>query len=264
MMLEFKKRILLVEDEAVIAMTTAKALEQEYDVMTAFKGEEAVELVRSGEKIDLILMDINLGMGMDGTEAAEIILRDHFIPVVFLSSHAERAVVEKTEKITSYGYVLKDPRYTVLFAAIRMAFRLHEARKAVGENLDKYRILNDRLQLALSSAHIGTWDLDVPRNDLVWDELMFQLYGLRREDFSGDFESWSGLIHPEDDGRFQAAMQAALRDENEFEVEFRIVRPTGEIRHIKALGQVLRDADGRPLRMTGVNIDVTHEKHNDA
>jgi PAS domain S-box-containing protein len=262
-MLEFKKSILLVEDEAIIAMTTAKVLEQEYDVTVAFKGEEAVELVRSGKKIDLILMDIDLGDGMDGTEAAEIILRDHFVPVVFLSSHAERAVVEKTEKITSYGYVLKDPRYTVLFAAIRMAFRLHEARKAVGENLTKYRILNDQLQLALSLANIGTWDLDVPRNVLVWDERMFRLYGLRREDFSGDFESWSGLVHPEDDGRFQAAMHAALRGEMELEVEFRIVRPSGEIRHIKALARVLRDADGRPLRLTGVNFDITDEKDAD-
>jgi PAS domain S-box-containing protein len=264
MMHEIRKSILLVEDEAVIAMTTARALEQEYDVMTVLKGEDAIEVIRNGKKIDLILMDVNLGQGMDGTEAAEIILKDRHIPVVFLSSHTERAIIEKTEKITSYGYVLKSPGFTVLFAAIRMAFRLYEARKSISENLNKYRVLNERLQLALDSASIGTWDLDVPRNDLVWDERMFQLYGLHREDFSGDFESWSGLVHPEDDERFKTAMQVALRGEMELEVEFRIVRPTGEIRHIKALGQVLRDADGRPLRMTGVNIDVTHEKHNDA
>jgi PAS domain S-box-containing protein len=260
-MLEFKKNILLVEDEAVIAMTTAKVLEQDYNVETAFKGEEAVELVRSGKKVDLILMDIDLGEGMDGTEAAEIILRERLIPVLFLSSHAERVVVEKTEKITSYGYVLKEPGYTVLFAAIRMAFRLHEARKTISENMNKYRILSERFQLALSAANIGTWDLDVQQNQLVWDDRMLQLYGLSRGDFPGDFESWSGMVHPDDGERFQAALQAALRGEREFAVEFRIVRPDGSIRHIQAFGRVSRDEEGRPLRMTGVNYDVSEKKH---
>lgn len=129
-----KKSILLVEDEAIICMTTAKTLEQDYEVTTAFSGEEAVDVVRSGKKIDLILMDIDLGKGMDGTEAAEIILRDRHIPVVFLSSHTEKAVIDKTEKITSYGYVLKDMRYTVLFASIRMAFRLYDAHGKIREN----------------------------------------------------------------------------------------------------------------------------------
>jgi PAS domain S-box-containing protein len=263
-MLEFRKSILLVEDEAIIGITTAKALEQEYAVTTVLRGEEAIEVIRGGKKVDLILMDINLGQGMDGTEAAEIILKERHVPVVFLSSHVERAIIEKTEKITSYGYVLKSPGYTVLFAAIRMAFRLYEARKSISENLNKYRVLNERLQLALDSANIGTWDLDVSRNELVWDDRMSQLYGLRREDFPDDFGSWCALVHPEDDERFKAAMQAALRGDDEFVAEFRIVRPTGETRHIRAQGQVLRDADGRPLRMTGVNFDVTKEKHSDA
>src|SRR4030042_2830410 len=153
-MLEFKKSILLVEDEAIIAMMTAKALQQEYDVMTVFKGEEAIESVGSGKRVDLILMDINLGSGMDGTEAAEIILRDRHIPVVFLSSHTEKEVIAKTEKITSYGYVVKDTSYTVLHASIKMAFKLYEARRIISENEKKYRILNERFQLAVYPAKI--------------------------------------------------------------------------------------------------------------
>ena len=78
--------------------------------------------------IDLILMDINLGNGMDGTDAAAIILKDHDLPVVFLSSHMEPEVVAKTEKITSYGYVVKNSSITVLDASIKMAFKLFEAK----------------------------------------------------------------------------------------------------------------------------------------
>ena len=123
-----EKTILLVEDEALIAMNEADVLEKNgYEVITAYNGEKAIESVKQND-IDLILMDIDLGKGkMDGTETAEIILREHDIPVVFLSSHTEPEVVEKTEKITSYGYIVKNSGDTVLLASLKMAFRLFEA-----------------------------------------------------------------------------------------------------------------------------------------
>jgi len=124
------KEILLVEDEALIALQEKRQLEKAgYRVSHVLKGEEAVtEVLESARKYDLILMDIDLGGGIDGTQAAEKILAETEIPVVFLSSHHEAAVVDKTEKITSYGYVLKSSSITVLDASIKMAFRLFEAR----------------------------------------------------------------------------------------------------------------------------------------
>gem|GEM_PF-1143957 len=126
---EKKKTILLVEDEVITAMAGKITLENFGNkVMTAFSGEEAVETVEKTPAIDLVLMDINLGAGIDGTEAAEIILRGHDLPVVFLSGHTEPKTVEKTEKITSYGYVVKNSNATVLDASIKMAFKLFEAK----------------------------------------------------------------------------------------------------------------------------------------
>ena len=103
-----QKTILLVEDEALIAMNEAAILKKHgYGVITAYNAEKAIEAANH-QDIDLVLMDIDLGHGrMDGTEAAEIILREKEIPVVFLSSHTEPEVVEKTEGITSYGYVIE-------------------------------------------------------------------------------------------------------------------------------------------------------------
>src|SRR5664279_4781650 len=93
------KTILLVEDEMLIAVERAEFLERNgFLVITAITGKQAIEKVNSGVRIDLILMDINLGKGMDGTEAAEEILKDHDIPVVFLSNYTEAEVVNKTDK----------------------------------------------------------------------------------------------------------------------------------------------------------------------
>ncbi len=142
------KTILLVEDEAIIAMMETNDLKKEgYTVLQAFNGPEAIEKARANiGKIDLILMDIDLGQGMDGTEAALEILKEQDVPILFLSSHTEKEVVDKTEKITSYGYVVKNTGVTVFAASIRMAFKLHEAYKSIREKNMEIEAANEEFQ----------------------------------------------------------------------------------------------------------------------
>jgi len=123
-----KKRILLVEDEAIIAMQEKLQLEKlGYSVDHAPSGEAAVAMATDeGRGFDAVLMDIDLGGGMDGTQAAEAMLKTGDIPIVFLSSHAEPGIVAKTERITSYGYVVKNSGIVILDASIKMALRLFD------------------------------------------------------------------------------------------------------------------------------------------
>jgi len=125
-----RKSLLLVEDEPVTALLEKEQLQSYgYSVNHVETGEEAVELIRKKkELIDLVLMDIDLGDGIDGTEAARQILEHIDIPIVFLSSHTEPEIVKKTEMITSYGYVTKQSTITVLDASIKMAFKLFKAK----------------------------------------------------------------------------------------------------------------------------------------
>ncbi|PKL37435.1 MAG: hypothetical protein CVV44_13870 [Spirochaetae bacterium HGW-Spirochaetae-1] len=148
---ENQKTILLVEDEAATMMLESKQLmDHGYNVIQALDGHEAVAKVSTHPGvIDLILMDIDLGQGIDGTEAAEIILKNHDIPIIFVSSHMEHDVVEKTEKITSYGYVLKNSSVTILMASIRMAFRLHEAHLKLRESEERYRSIVENVPLGM-------------------------------------------------------------------------------------------------------------------
>ncbi len=142
-----RKKILLVEDEALIALNEAKTLEKYgYEVITAYSGKKAIEAAVSDHDISLILMDIDLGKGMDGTEAAEQILNKRDIPVVFLSSHTEPEVVEKTEKISSYGYVVKNSGATVLNASIKMAFKLYEAYRSYNKRNQELYALAEELE----------------------------------------------------------------------------------------------------------------------
>ncbi len=134
------KTILLVDDEAIIALGEKSELEKRgYSVLTAYTGEKAVEMARSTAAIDLILMDIDLGPGMDGSNAAKAILQRRDIPIVFLSSHREPEVLALTEKITSYGYVVKTSGITILDASIKMAFKLFKANKRVELEKEHFR-----------------------------------------------------------------------------------------------------------------------------
>ncbi len=147
------KTILLVEDEALIALMETRQLEEAgYRVIHVSTGEAALALVQDGsEAVDLILMDIDLGRGMDGTTAAREILSRREIPLLFLSGHQEKELVDKTEQITNYGYVVKNSAFTVLYASIRMAFKLFEAQRKINQKSMEIEATNEELRVTIET-----------------------------------------------------------------------------------------------------------------
>jgi diguanylate cyclase (GGDEF)-like protein/PAS domain S-box-containing protein len=118
----------------------------------------------------------------------------------------------------------------------------------------------ERLALATESARIGIWDWDLATNKLVWDARMYELYGIREEDFSGAYDAWLAGLHLEDRARGDAAIGEAINGVSEFNIEFRVVWPNGEIHHIEAHALVRAGADGCATRMIGVNWDITERR----
>jgi CheY-like chemotaxis protein len=106
---EDQKTILLVEDEAIIALDESnRIIKFGYIVIVAKDGETAIRNVKENSNISLILMDINLGRGMTGPETARIILQYRTLPIIFLSSRSEEEYSKETEGIINCGYLFKD------------------------------------------------------------------------------------------------------------------------------------------------------------
>lgn len=124
----------------------------------------------------------------------------------------------------------------------------------------KLKEVSDRLKLATQYSSIGIWDLDVVMNVLTWDTIMFQLYGVKKEDFSGAYDAWQRGLHPEDRVQAEKDLQMALSGEKEFDTEFRVVWPDQTVHFIKARAMVQRDQAGNALRMLGTNWDITSQK----
>jgi PAS domain S-box-containing protein len=150
---------------------------------------------------------------------------------------------------------LKDAQGNVI-GALSSARDITEQRKAE-ENLNR---LYERFALATQTAQMGVWDWDISNNILVWDDQMYALYGIKKEDFGGAYESWLNGLHPDDRARSDELEKQALRGEREYDAEFRVVWPDGSIHILKANGHVFFGEDGKPLRMLGVNYDITERK----
>lgn len=156
--MEGKKTILIVDDEAVIGMNVAQILEKyNYNTIYLPSGNEAIKLLKEGKKIDMVLMDIDLGNGLSGKETAEFILSNYEIPVVFLTSHTEKEVIEETEGISSYGYIVKTFGEPLMLAMIKMAFRLFETQMREKKALENLKESEKTFRLIFEHSPIGTY-----------------------------------------------------------------------------------------------------------
>ena len=165
------KVILLVEDERVSAKVITRILEKHgYTVIHAATGEEAVFISGSDRKIDLLLSDIELGGGMDGTAASEEILRFRNIPALFLTSHTEPEIVDKTEKIISYGFVVKNTGETVLIASMNMAFKLFEAREIISTQKQEIEASAEEMLASMEELQAINEELTTTQRQLIDSE----------------------------------------------------------------------------------------------
>ena len=138
--------------------------------------------------------------------------------------------------------------------------------QAVAENrqlIAELDLRRERSQLALEASGIGIWDLDLEANNLVWDEQMYVLYGVKPDDFGGAYEAWTQGLHPDDKEQSEKDFADALTGARPFDTRFRVIWADGTIRYIQAKARVLRHADGAPYRVLGANWDVTQSIENE-
>jgi PAS domain S-box-containing protein len=142
----------------------------------------------------------------------------------------------------------------------RLALEVRRAESALDELRQTESQLQQkatRLSLATQVGGIGIWEWDVTTNSLLWDATMRTLYGLPGDAPVDAYEAWGKALHPEDAARCHQEIREAVADIRPFDTEFRIIWPDGTIHHLRARAVVQRADEGQPLRMIGVNWDLT-------
>ncbi|WP_292753765.1 response regulator [Nostoc sp. NMS4] len=117
--------------------------------------------------------------------------------------------------------------------------------------------VSERLTIAIGSGGFGIWEYDFVQLKMIWDDRMYELYGVSNTNFSGSFDGWLDCLHPGDRPYMLETIEQVLQGKQEYNVEFRIVQPSGEIRYLKGYGILKLDQQGELLRMIGVNYDIS-------
>src|SRR5215510_4343515 len=111
------------------------------------------------------------------------------------------------------------------------------------------------LEEAQRLTHVGYWELDPDTDLITWSDESYRICGLPPQERTITFAGLQELIHPEDRQSIVQAVAEALRSGPRYEVEYRVVRPDGEVGVVHARGEIMRDESGRPCRMFGTAQD---------
>ncbi|WP_187830246.1 ATP-binding protein [Siccirubricoccus phaeus] len=139
--------------------------------------------------------------------------------------------------------------------------RVAERTVALARANAQLRDSEERLRMAQRHAGAGTWDWDIRNAAVVWSEEFFELCGLDRGKVTPSHEAWLELVLPEDREAAAAAIADALRRRDpDFRMEYRIGHPRRGERWLASRGRLVCDAAGDPVRLLGLDIDITDRK----
>ena len=121
--------------------------------------------------------------------------------------------------------------------------------------------LAQRLELALESGKIGSWEWNIKNNEATWDDRMFCIYGRTpTANYKVQYEEWLEWLHPSDQDLAKRLISQAIVENTPLEMQLRIYHPDRSIHYIQVYAIVIRDQANEPIRMIGVNYDITKRK----
>jgi PAS domain S-box-containing protein len=257
-----QKNILLVEDEVIISMAQAQIIgDFGYKVFTASSGEKAVQHIEKDTTISLVLMDIDLGSGINGPESARQILALRNIPIVFLTSHSEKEYVDKVKAITRYGYVIKNSGNFVLQSSIEMAYELFEAHERIEKNMTALQKSEERFRHLSDLLPQTVFETDITGNLTFVNQFGLKLFGYSHEDIESGLNIFS-LIAPDDLKRVRKRIIEITNGSDTSANEYSVIRKNGEIfpaiLHASAIIE-----NGKSSGLRGIAIDITERKRSE-
>ena len=139
-------------------------------------------------------------------------------------------------------------------AVLRLRLAHQESEKKLREN-------RFQLDLALRSASMGTWHWDITENRRYFDDQACYLLGIDPTMFTGAAEEFFKVLHPDDREKVMKALARTLEQDVPYETEYRAAWPDGDLHYIAARGKLIRDDEGRPVRLNGLIWDISERRH---
>jgi PAS domain S-box-containing protein len=252
-----KKRVLIVEDEAIIVMHLKNTLAgMGFEVAGAAQTARDA-IAKCGEvRPDLILMDIVLPGGMDGIEASTVIQSSHDIPVVYITGNADMATVKRARETNPYGYVIKPINAQDLFSTIDTALHRRGLEMKLRESEARHRLVTDMMSDVI-------WTTDADLNITYVSPSVEKVIGFTVEERMS--HKLGEMIPPDTlvlmKERFDEEMRldgsGGADPDRTVTVEFEHIRKDGSVIMMENTVRAIRDGGGRIAGLHGVSRDVT-------
>ncbi|MGZ4956813.1 MAG: ATP-binding protein, partial [Methylobacter sp.] len=141
-----------------------------------------------------------------------------------------------------------------------LQFHYQDLEQQVGQRTTDIRLAMEQLNDAQHIAQVGSWELDLNNNVLVWSDEIYRLFEIDKKQFGATYEAFLNAIHPEDSDAVNAAYSRSLQTRESYEMTHRLLMPDGRTKYVTERGASYFDNDGKPIRSVGTVQDVTELK----
>jgi len=251
--------ILFIENDTFYsALATAVSKNFNYSLVSCRSYEEAIQYISKDIAIELLFIDTELSNNTCGIELAEKLLKIKKLPLFFITSKKSAADIQKMDKLSFYGYIVKTSTESSIRANIKMALKLHEASKAqqkengdFKETEEQFKILNERYEAILSSVPDIITECDSNKVYSWANKAGYEFFG---PDLIGKEISYYFVESPEIYDRVKPVMDI---ESGLYYVEAQLYRQDGKKRLMAWWSKVIRNTDGSTKGSISIARDIT-------
>ncbi len=250
-----KANLLIVENELIFPPEIQTSLENDGVIVVSQTASAEAGVVLAGDlHPDVVLMDISLKGEMDAIEGARQIRARFDLPVVFQSASPDPSMLERLRQAEPDGFIVKPYEERQLLIVLEMALARHAIER-------KLRDDGRRHDLAIHGTNDGLWDWDLLCNEMYYSPRWKAMLGFKEEQIGKSPDEWLKRVHLDDQKRLYQNLGAHLKGKSpRFECEFQMQDANARYVWMFARGLAERDAEGKPLRMAGLQTDITSQK----
>lgn len=243
------ERILIVEDEPVVALDLRQTLEEMgHDVCSITSSYESALMAVESLSPTLVMMDIHLVGEADGIAACDYIYRQWQLPVIFLTAYADEKTVKRAAACKPFGYLLKPYVTKELYAVLQVARSRHDSETALSK-------AERRLALAVEAAELGIWEWESQADQLQGDAKFYEVLGGVLFPFAAPLGAMMALVHPDD----LPEVQAKFLTPGFFNCTFRAAKSSGAYAWLEMYGHLSRGSKNNQI-VIGALRDISKRR----
>ncbi len=246
-----KQTILIVENDAIIAMRLQKTLESwGYNTQWALSGERAIQEAYTTPP-ELVLMDIGLDGQLDGIQAAEQLHQQFSLPTIFLTAYSDDELLQRARLAEPYGYLIKPVADRELRSTIEMALYKHQMDSRLRDSEERLRLVTDNMLDMVSQIDLeGSYQYISPSYERV---LGFSPQEMMGQDIFAD-------IHPDDREHAKKVFETTLIERQPYRQEYRRKHAKGHYVWLEAIGNPVFTPQGEMIGVVVSSRDISDRK----